>query len=293
MNMEDNMDKIKMEVPYFQSPNAIFEVEGLTTYELATYLYLCRCGNQGSKIFPSYADIAHKINASERTAQRAIQGLFTKELIIKQNTYKKTVNGKFKQSSNIYEIYTDIEKYLETHKAKGKIINNLDNKEIIPLSHCDTTLVSESHGGIVTQSPHGCHSDQLTRTIQKEQNKKNYTTTENENVVVVKNLIETFKNKYHGDLDPKLLNNLIKEKGIDVIEKCIQVFGEYVSSANEVEKVFYKFCKTWGTGEQFKKNTGYKNYNNKPAQATNYEQRQYDDEFFDNLYDNVKYVKEE
>jgi hypothetical protein len=125
-------------------------------------------------------------------------------------------------------------------------------------------------------------------------NNKVLTTTEKENVVVVKNIIETFKNKYKGDLDQKLLNNLIKEKGIDVIEKCIDIFGEYVSSANEVEKVFYKFCKTWGTGEQFKKNTGYKNYNNnKPTQATNYEQREYDDKFFDSLYDNVDYIKEE
>lgn len=284
-------NRLKMEVPYFQSPNSIFEVEGLTTYELATYLYLCRCGNQGSKIFPSYADIAYKINASAKTAQRAIQGLIDKKLIIKHNAYKKSKHGNLSKASNIYEICTNIEKYLETHKAKEKRIEILEGNEIIPIGHTDHRIKSDGHEGMVTQAIGYSLTDQLTRTIEQEQNNKNYTTTENENVVVVKNLIESFKKKYKGELDPNLLNNLIKEKGIDIVKKCIDIFGDYVSNANEVEKVFYKFCKTWGTGEQFKKNTGYKNYNNKPIQSTNYEQREYDDDFFENLYDNIDYIK--
>jgi len=145
---------------------------------------------------------------------------------------------------------------------------------------CDVTVTSTSY----TDTDTDIETDLNTDIQQHEKS--------NENVVVVKNLIESFKKKYKGELDPKLLNNLIKEKGIDIVKKCIDIFGDYVSSAKEVEKVFYKFCKTWGTEEQFKKNTGYKNYNNnKPIQSTNYEQREYDDDFFDNLYDNIDYIK--
>jgi hypothetical protein len=54
--------KIKMEVPYFQVPNAIFEMDNLNLYEKSVYIYLCRCGNHGAQAFPSYQTIAD-INA--------------------------------------------------------------------------------------------------------------------------------------------------------------------------------------------------------------------------------------
>jgi hypothetical protein len=137
--------------------------------------------------------------------------------------------------------------------------------------------------------------DNTTTEIPENKEEKNFV------VVVVDNLILKFNKKYKGNLDPNLLKNLIKIKGIDVVEKCIDIFEEYVSSSKEVEKVFYDFTKKYGTDKAYIKNTAYKpqNYGNsnskmingKPAQESNYEQREYSDEFYDNLYNNLEYIK--
>ena len=63
-----------LDIPYSQIPNGIFD-QGLVTYQLAVYLYLCRCGNQGAIIFPSYATIAQKCGMSRRKAIYTIKSL--------------------------------------------------------------------------------------------------------------------------------------------------------------------------------------------------------------------------
>ena len=49
----------------------------------------------------------------------------------------------------------------------------------------------------------------------------------------------------------------------------------------------------YGTDKAYKKTTAYKSTtnNNKSIQSTNYQQREYDDDFFNSLYDNVKFIK--
>lgn len=118
---------------------------------------------------------------------------------------------------------------------------------------------------------------------------------EEKSVVVVDNLIVKFNKKYGGNLDHNLLKNLIKIKSYDVVEKCIDEFENYIINANQVEKVFYDFCMKHGTDKAYKKNTAYKSntVNNQPIQSTNYNQREYDDDFFNSLYKNYEYVKDE
>lgn len=70
----------KMQVPYFQVPNDIFELE-ITATEKLILMYLIRCGNQGSNIFPSYKTIAEKCSLGRRTAINTIQHLEDKGLI--------------------------------------------------------------------------------------------------------------------------------------------------------------------------------------------------------------------
>jgi len=77
--------KIAMEIPYFQVPNKIFDIDkGLTIYHKIVYLYLTRCANQGSTAFPSYSTIASRCSMSKRKAITTVQELVHKELLIKE-----------------------------------------------------------------------------------------------------------------------------------------------------------------------------------------------------------------
>jgi plasmid replication initiation protein len=105
----------------------------------------------------------------------------------------------------------------------------------------------------------------------------------------VQKVVNDFNLKYNGNLDPVLTKNLVQLKGLDCIKECIKEFGNFVSNANEIEKVFYDFARKYGTDKAYTKPTAY--HNSKPIQATNYEQRTYTDEELNDLYDNVTFVK--
>jgi hypothetical protein len=62
-----------------------------------------------------------------------------------------------------------------------------------------------------------------------------------------------------------------------------------VGNANKVENSFYDFTTKYGTEKAYTKPTTF--HNSKPIQATNYDQREYDDDFFNSLYDNVTFTK--
>ncbi len=91
-------DTLKMEVPFFQTPNAIY-LQGLNIYEISVYIYLCRCGNRGSNAFPSYNDIAKKCGMSRRKAIDTVSVLVKRGLIIKYERDK---------TSNLYEVVIDL-----------------------------------------------------------------------------------------------------------------------------------------------------------------------------------------
>lgn len=91
-------DILKMEVPFFQTPNAIY-LQGLNIYEISVYIYLCRCGNRGSNAFPSYNDIAKKCGMSRRKAIDTVSVLVKRGLIIKYERDK---------TSNLYEVVIDL-----------------------------------------------------------------------------------------------------------------------------------------------------------------------------------------
>lgn len=106
-------EKIRMNVPYFQVPNSIFDLEIIVSAvedvrgrkmrvnremrasEKLVYIYLCRCANQGSRAFPSYADIARKCGISKRTAIRAVE-------ILRENGFLRKFSRQLQ--SNVYEV---------------------------------------------------------------------------------------------------------------------------------------------------------------------------------------------
>jgi len=111
--------------------------------------------------------------------------------------------------------------------------------------------------------------------------------TEIDNKEEVQKIINNFNSKYRGRLDPILTKELVKIKGLDCVKECVEKFVDYADNANEVERMFYAFTKRYGTDEAYTKGSVYKNMaKNKPIQTTNYKQREYDNDFFDSLYDN-------
>ena len=98
-------NEVRMKVPYFQVPNKIFDVEELGKCEKLVYMYLARCGNQGSKAFPSYKTIADKCSMSRRKAIDAVKELKELGLVEKQERkYKPDTN-----KTNLYWINTPSE----------------------------------------------------------------------------------------------------------------------------------------------------------------------------------------
>jgi hypothetical protein len=108
----------------------------------------------------------------------------------------------------------------------------------------------------------------------------------------IQEIIGKFKEKYKGNLDESLTKKLILRKGKDKVLKCIDEMEQYVNNADKVERVFYDFVVNCDTNK-YTKGTQYNSpgqkfaQGNKPIQATNYEQREYSDEFFDSLYLNL------
>ena len=70
------------DIPFFQTPNDIFEVAFLNEHAKLTYVYLCRVWNNRNPVFPSYETIGAKCGFSRRTAIRAINDLEESGLIV-------------------------------------------------------------------------------------------------------------------------------------------------------------------------------------------------------------------
>lgn len=92
-------NKVKMDIPYFQAPNSIFDA-GLSALEIAVYMYLCRCGNHGGQAFPSYQTIANKCGISRASAIRTVKSLYEKHLLSKKTRPK----GNKDNDTNIYYV---------------------------------------------------------------------------------------------------------------------------------------------------------------------------------------------
>jgi len=125
-------DKLEGVIPFFMVPNIIFdEVDNLTEHEKITYLYFCRCCNNGKAAFPSFPTIAAKCNFSRHTAIRAVSGLLEKGFITKEKRPK--------GSSNLYRIN------LLTSSSREQ----LPNREVVADSNYP---VAESNYPVVADS---------------------------------------------------------------------------------------------------------------------------------------------
>lgn len=119
------MDRIKMEVPFYQVPNNIYDF-GLTAHELAVYGYLARLGNNGGKAFPSYETIAKKTGMSRSTAMRCVKELETRKFIVKK--VRKT--NKSLNQTNIYKVQHTLTEKVNGVRKTPHSISQTPNKEL-------------------------------------------------------------------------------------------------------------------------------------------------------------------
>ncbi len=116
--------KVLMEVPYFQVPNEIFDVN-LSPGEIAVYCYLARCGNGGGQAFPSYANIAGRCGMTRKTAIDTVAKLIDKGLVkktLRSRVIKEEEDNldKKKNYSNVYRVVhvIPVENILEQHRVE-------------------------------------------------------------------------------------------------------------------------------------------------------------------------------
>lgn len=105
----------------------------------------------------------------------------------------------------------------------------------------------------------------------------------------VDKVINMFETNYNLKLNYDLTKKLVEIKGLECVNECIGEIKNYVTTINQQK--FYDFTMKYGTEKEYIKMKTYNNNNFKPIQATNYEQRQYDDDFFNSLYDNDTFSK--
>jgi hypothetical protein len=104
----------------------------------------------------------------------------------------------------------------------------------------------------------------------------------------LKNLQEKINKITNGNINHKRLVNLCKVKGIEKIEYYINNYDKFKSSKHNSVGYFIKAVE-----EEYTLPVEYiteysTNNNQKPMQSTNFEQRVYDEEFYEGLYDNFR-----
>lgn len=122
-------NKIIYNIPYFMTPNEIFEMDDINIYEQMVYIYLCRCGNNSGSAFPSYQTIADKCKMSKRNAIKCVKSLVDKGYIQKQIRH-----GEKENKSNLYYVNVDIisenKKKIHSEHDAPPIEQDAPNKEI-------------------------------------------------------------------------------------------------------------------------------------------------------------------
>jgi len=112
-----------------------------------------------------------------------------------------------------------------------------------------------------------------------------------EDLEYINNYISEFKIKYKATLKQDKLKELFIKKGKDKLNTYFDNFEKYLKTSKEIGNVAGYFYNTVLEEYPVPKNKEQDINNNKPIQATNYEQREYDDEFFESLYVNLDTIK--
>jgi hypothetical protein len=99
-----------------------------------------------------------------------------------------------------------------------------------------------------------------------------------------------FKTKYGAVLSEKLTKDLFYLKGKKVLDYYLENYKKILdSSKKNIETIAGYFYTT--VKNEIPLPVGHTAKPDKPIQAINYEQREYDDDYLNSLYDNVTFIK--
>lgn len=106
-------------------------------------------------------------------------------------------------------------------------------------------------------------------------------------IIKTSEIINAFKKNTNGaDISQSTLTTLINSKGIDVVKYYAENIQYYLpKNTKNVQGLFVRAVNSHGTSSQYVKNCKVIQLE-KLTQRNNFEQREYDDEYFDNFYTN-------
>jgi plasmid replication initiation protein len=107
-------------------------------------------------------------------------------------------------------------------------------------------------------------------------------------IIQISEIINLFKKNTNGaDISQNTLSNLIQEKGTDVVKYYAENMQCFITEGTRnIQGLFIDAVKKHGTDKQYTK-IAYVPKTNKIPQATNFKQREYSDEEYESLYENV------
>jgi hypothetical protein len=145
---------------------------------------------------------------------------------------------------------------------------------------------------------HNCNNMELKNKnpvvgVQKPNEEININQKNEMNPIEILELKELFQEKTKKEVSESYIKNLLKAYGYENIFKVLNKFKK-IRPANQIENIYgfiNNAVKAEYSGKPYTENTSVeaierKKEGYKPVQSTNFEQREYDDEFFDSLYDN-------
>ena len=285
---------------YFKSPNNIFDID-ISNIEKTIYLYLCRCSDCKGESYPSYASITKACGISESSAKRGIKKLVERGLITKKKRYKEDKSGKYEQTSNIYTLC--------------ELLSGISMTS--PGYQCDTTssvsVTPKVQPNIkeypIIKTTTTEEEKILNKQIQKKQDKviqlhhhkkyvsfsgdeKNY---DHSQCDLAQNDITTVSiQEANAEIEKVIgvplhidrLKEIVKKKGMDKIKHYLEHY-RLLTEGRSIKNVAGDFFTMVVKEYQLPKHTKMPyNTNNKPINCANFEQRQYDDNYYDSLYSN-------
>jgi hypothetical protein len=289
---------------YFRIENAIFERNDLNTYEKLVYILLCRYANNNNGAFPSYETIAKGVSTSRRKAIDVVRNLVEKKLIEKGERF---IKGKNERTSNIYYVLTCITITSEQYAPPSEQYAP-PSEQYAPPSE-QYAPPSEQYAPYKQQ---GSKNNVSKNNIINNNNSETARNYQNENNVVVvnspddiklfkKEIIEKFEATYKAKLNPKRVDEMLKKKGADIVNKYLAEYGDYIQGRdiknlagdfyscvmNEYEKPVGK-TSPMASGSYGRYSGHLVEYNGKmvPPYAA-FEQREFTDEEYESFYTNV------
>lgn len=109
-------------------------------------------------------------------------------------------------------------------------------------------------------------------------------------MIKVSDIINSLKNNTGGaEINQSVLTTLIEQKGYDTVKYYADNISSYVSvNTQNVVGLFIDAIKKHGTEKQYSKNVKAISQKCTVPQTQNYEQRKFEDSYFEDLYENVK-----